>query len=421
MSPIHAVESSRMTSVLEPTATDRGILADASRIEPWLHITVVLLTAASAVRYVNGHGFGDNAGWVLSGAAVLLGIYAFPRLVRTGSARWVSGWCLALVVTWFALVLLAPSFSWVAVPLSFVALRVLPFVAAGAVIAAMVATVVTAWVRMAGRLDPTIVAGPVCIALLAVVAYRTLERAGSVRQQLVEELSDVHSDLAEAQHRAGALSERARLSRDIHDSVAQGFTSINLLLQAADQSWSARPDAARESVAQAALTAREGLDEIRRVIGDLAPAELTSNQTATALFAALRRSAEQAVRDTGISIEVLLHGDPTPVAPEVAAAVLRTARGALANVVEHSGATGAVVSLTYQADCLTLDVYDDGTGFAPSQPPRVRGRGRGRGLAGIQNRVHQLGGELVVESAPGEGTTIAVSVPLQPAKRRDAR
>jgi signal transduction histidine kinase len=95
--------------------------------------------------------------------------------------------------------------------------------------------------------------------------------------------------------------------------------------------------------------------------------------------------------------------------PEVETALLRTARGALANVLEHAAATTAVVTLTYQPDAVVLDVRDDGRGLQkqPVDPDR------GRGLAGIRDRLTQLGGTLVLESEPGEGTALAASIPVE--------
>ncbi|NEK56493.1 sensor histidine kinase [Geodermatophilus sabuli] len=383
----------------------------------WLDGAVVLLTTASAIRYVDAHGADGRTPAVLAGAAVLVAVYALQRrAVRHGHRRRAIAGCLALVATWLVLVVLAPSFSWVAVPLSFVALRVLPYAAAGAVVAGMTATVVVAWTLMLGAVDPTIVVGPACVAGLAVLAYRALDREAVARQELLGELQEAQGDLVEAQHSAGALAERARLSREIHDSVAQGFSSINLLLQAAEQSWSARPDAARQLVAQAAATAREGLDEARRVVRDLAPAEVSAG-AGPALEAALRRTCERAVQGTDVRVAVHVDGRPVDVPADVATAVLRTARGALANVVEHAGASTATVSLTYQPDTVSLDVRDDGRGFDVRRSGTSRD-GRGSGLAGIRSRADQFGGAVAVETAPGEGTAIAVSIPLRSADGR---
>lgn len=382
----------------------QGILGRADGLDTALHTVFAVLVLASAVRYLSGHGLGDDAGWVLAGAAALLATYAGHRLLPAG--RGSVFWLAALVAVWFVLVLLAPSFAWCAVPLSFVALRVLPFVPACAVVAAMVVTTAVTWTRMADRLDPTIVLGPVCVAVLAVGAYRVLERDAAARQVLLDELHEAQGELADSQHRAGALAERARLSREIHDSVAQGLSSINLLLQAADHEWDSRPGAARAHAAQAAATARDGLDEVRRVVRDLAPAELAE----LTLPAALRLTCERLTVHSPVDLRVLVHGEPVRLGPEVETALLRTARGALANVLEHAAAQTVVVTLTYQPDAVSLDVRDDGRGMPA--PAGAQGNGRGHGLAGIRERVRALGGELVLESASGEGTAVAVSVPL---------
>ncbi|WP_433167184.1 sensor histidine kinase [Kribbella sp. CA-247076] len=378
-----------------------GILGRANGLVTALHAAFVVLVLASAVRYLSGHGFGDRAPWVLTGAVVLLATYAAYRVLPS------RVWLALLVAVWFGLVLLAPSFAWCAVPLSFVALRVLPFWPACAVVAGMVVTTVVTWTRMTDRLDPTIVLGPVCVAVLAVGAYRALERDALKRQALLDDLHAAQGDLADAQHQAGVLAERARLSREIHDSVAQGLSSINLLLQAAEREWDDRPGAAREHAAQAAATARDGLDEVRRVVRDLAPAELASGDPA--LPGALRSTCERLAAHTGVDVQVQVHGTPVALGAEVETALLRTARGALANVLEHADATTAVVTLTYQPDAVVLDVRDDGRGMTarPTDPDR------GRGLAGIRERLQALGGTLVLESEPGEGTALAASVPLE--------
>ncbi|GAA3128877.1 hypothetical protein GCM10010530_57430 [Kribbella aluminosa] len=195
---------------------------------------------------------------------MLLATYAGYRLLPS------RVWLALLVLEWCVLVLLAPSFAWCAVPLSFVALRILSFRPACLVVAGMVVVTVVQWTRMTDRLDPTIVLGPVCIAVLAVGAYRALERDALARQALLDELHAAQGDLADAQHQSGVIAERARLSREIHDSVAQGLSSINLLLQAAEREWDDKPAVARQHAAQAAATARDGLDEARRVVRDLA-------------------------------------------------------------------------------------------------------------------------------------------------------
>lgn len=395
--------------------TSRGILARVSRLGAWLHITLVALTLASAVRYLQGHGLTATTLSVLAGAAGILLLYTSRSRVPWRDRRWWPPlWIALLVVAWFALVVVAPSFSWCGVPLAFAALQVLPFGVACVVVTGMVLTVGVAWSGMGQAIDPTVLVGPACIAVLAVVAYRALDAEAQLRQQLLDDLREAQSELADTQYRNGRYAERARLSREIHDSVAQGLSSINLLLQAAEQDWERRPEAARELVGQAAAAARDGLDEARRLVSDLAPVGL---QDGGALPAALAEIARQAEQSTDLHVAVHVHGPQLPLPPEIATALLRTARGALANVVEHAGASRATLTLTFQDASVSLDVRDDGRGFILDRRAGDGDSLRGLGLPGLRSRMLGLGGQLVVESTLGEGTVVAASLPL-PTERR---
>ena len=387
---------------------EEGILAPVARLDRWLDGVLLVLLVTCAVRYLLRHDLDVSALLVLGGAVVLGGAYSTRRLVAA-RATWPTVWVAVVVVLWVALTLAAPSFAWTAVPVAFAVLQVLPFPYAVTVVVVMTAVVSVAWSRITDDLDPTVFVGPVGIALVTVLSYRTLEREARTRQRLLDELTEAQADLAAAQRRSGALAERTRLSREIHDSVGQGLASIPLLLGAAEQDWDRRPAAAREHVAAAGVAAREGLDEVRRVVRDLAPADLEADSSGDALPTSLRRVAAAGAH--GLDVEVRVHGEPVGVPAAVAGALVRSTRGALANVVEHSGATRVVVTLTYHPDEVLLDVRDDGRGFDPA---RLVARGdRGRGLDGIRQRAHELGGSADVESAPGEGTTVSVRFPLE--------
>jgi len=383
-----------------PTVLRGGPVLDGA-----LHVAFVFLTVASAVRYVQGHGVDGGTAWVLAGGLLLVALYAVVVVaVRRGSSR-APGWALLLVATWVPLNLLAPSFSWCAVALAFVVLRTLPFRWACGVIAVLVATVVIGWSRIADGFDPTVVVGPVAIAVLAVLAYRSLDREATERQQLVDELREAQGELADAQFRTGVATERARLSRDLHDSIAQDLSSINLLLLAAGQDWTSRPETAQRHVEQAARTARDALEEVRRVVADRAPTAVPGG-----LVADLRHVAAETARSAGIDVEVRVVGDVVDPGPEAATALVRSARGLLANVAEHAAASRAVLTVTFHEDAVSLDVLDDGRGFVAADGGDAGMRGHG--LAGIQERVAALGGRLDVESTPGAGTAVAVSVPV---------
>lgn len=399
-----------MSNHVERRSGVHGILAPAVRLDRWLPVVLAALVVTSAARYVDRHGLGVTGVLVLLGAAALALGYA-TRPLLPGRSWWPTVWVAGIVVVWAALTLAAPSFAWCAVPVAFAVLQVFRYPVAAVTVVAMTLVVGAAWLRVTHSLDPTLVVGPVGVALVTLIAYRSLEREARVRQLLLDELTEAQADLAEEQHRSGALAERARLSREIHDSVGQGLSSINLLLQAAEQAWDADPGAARGHVGTASATARDGLDEVRRVVRDLAPAELSGD--ARSLEDALRRVVAAHAPGAGRErVELRVHGDPVAVSPAVATALLRTTRGALANVREHAAATRVVVSLTWQADEVLLDVRDDGCGFTDGPQP---GGLRGRGLAGIRERAVGLGGSGSVESAPGEGTTVSVRLPVEEA------
>ncbi|MCX4779316.1 sensor histidine kinase [Streptomyces sp. NBC_01264] len=201
---------------------------------------------------------------------------------------------------------------------------------------------------------------------------------------------------------AGVLRERHRLAAELHDTVAQGLTSMYLMLDAADRAWTREPVRARQLVRQAAAAARENLAEARRIIHDLAPAELERGTLADALC-------ELCAGTEGARFR--LEGEPRPVPGRVEAAVLRAAQGALANVRRHARASVVVVTLTYQPYVLALDVWDDGVGFDPAGAAAARPGGDGLRL--LRRRIAYLGGTATVESGPGGGgTVVSVSLPV---------
>ncbi|MCR1781066.1 sensor histidine kinase [Nocardioides carbamazepini] len=409
-------------SVLQPARRpgEHGILAPASRLDRWLLVVLVVLLVTCAVRYVDRHAL-DAAGVAVLAGALVLGLAYATRGLLADRSWWPTVWVTGMVVLWGALTAVAPSFAWCAVPVAFAVLRVLPFAWAVGTVVLMTVLLTAAWQRITTGFDPVQVAGPIGVGLVTVLAYRALDLESRARQDLLDQLVEAQAELAEEQHRTGALAERTRLSREIHDSVGQGLSSINLLLQAAERAWSTQPAAAREHVRTAAATARDGLDEVRRVVRDLAPADLAGDVTGTALPAALRRAADQLAQAVpGMRIEVRVDGEPVIVPAEVAAALVRTARGALANVREHAGAGRVALTLTYHVDEVVLDVRDDGHGFDQVDlGHQVRPSGtRGRGLAGIRDRAEALGGRADVESAPGEGTTVSVRFPVRQEEER---
>ncbi|TDD76144.1 sensor histidine kinase [Actinomadura darangshiensis] len=226
-----------------------------------------------------------------------------------------------------------------------------------------------------------------CSVLLAVFIGR-LGRQNRERLRLIEELDRTRDELAEVSREAGVLAERERLARDIHDTIAQGFTSITMLLQAAEAETGPN-----RHLELAARSARENLAETRGLVAALAPPALDGNS----LVEALRRMA----RDFDLPADLIVEGEPRPL-DAVEIVLLRVTQEALANVRKHSGAEKARVTLSY-GDAVRLTVADDGRGFAPGEVER------GFGLRGMRGRVEQVGGTFTVTGE--DGTTVAAEVP----------
>ncbi|MCU1421830.1 MAG: sensor histidine kinase [Microbacteriaceae bacterium] len=206
--------------------------------------------------------------------------------------------------------------------------------------------------------------------------------------------------LAERQlHRAATEAERARLAREIHDTLAQGFAGIVTQLQASDTS-------ADDRHVRAALDlARDGLAEARRSVQALRPVALDAAGLPEAITTAARRWSQR----TGVPVDVRI--DPLPPLPmDAEVALLRTAQEALANVERHARARSVTVTLRRDGRGARLEVRDDGRGFDPATPPGDSADG-GYGLIAMRERIEALSGDLVVETGPGRGTLVRAEVP----------
>jgi signal transduction histidine kinase len=225
-------------------------------------------------------------------------------------------------------------------------------------------------------------------------------RQSRQRADLIGELEATRAALAAERHEAGVLTERTRLAAEIHDTLAQGFTSILMLTQAAETSVERDPAAAREQLTLIEHTARENLAEARSLVAALAPAALDG----ATLRQALDRLAVRHRTETGTSVQVAVTGEPAST-PETDVVLLRVVQEALSNVRKHAGARRVEVTLGYGDDGTTLTVVDDGAGFDP-------GRGTdGYGLRGMRHRVEKSGGTVTVTSEPGTGTAVTVVLP----------
>jgi signal transduction histidine kinase len=220
------------------------------------------------------------------------------------------------------------------------------------------------------------------------------------RAELIAQLEQTRAELAEANREAGVLAERERLASEIHDTIAQGFTSIVMLVQAAEAVIESDPAQARKQLELVDRTARENLAEARALVAGLAPTALTS----ATLSDALARLTDRAGQELAITAEFSMTGPPTSLGTGTEVVLLRVCQEALSNVRKHAKARSVRVSLRYLGDGVGLEIADDGVGFDPALV------GEGFGLRGMRTRVAEIGGKLTVRSAVGEGTTVLAEV-----------
>ena len=203
---------------------------------------------------------------------------------------------------------------------------------------------------------------------------------------------------------AAVLDERTRLAREIHDTLLQGFTGIALKLLAATSRVTGPPETIA-GLRDLVGLAQETLEDARHAVWDMRSPALAGGDFLTAL----RATADEGLRGSGLELEFDTEGLPAELDPAVEAVVFRVAQEALANIVKHAAAQRVRVRVSYAARGVRLSVKDDGRGFAVD--PDFRTYGGHWGLLGMRERASQVRAKLSVQSAPGQGTEISLLVP----------
>lgn len=205
---------------------------------------------------------------------------------------------------------------------------------------------------------------------------------------------------AEEQQRGAIVEERTRFAREIHDTLAQGFTGIMMQLNAAEQRLPAESEV-RTYIEKARELARVSLDEARRSVSALRLGVL-ANST---LLEAIEQLGRQMAADNKLKLETRLEGAPHDLSELREANLLRIAQEALTNAVRHSGADHISVRLAYQAAAVVLEIEDNGRGMGEAGSA-------GFGVEGIRERIRQIGGQIDIRTQPERGTRVVVIVPL---------
>jgi signal transduction histidine kinase len=215
------------------------------------------------------------------------------------------------------------------------------------------------------------------------------------------------AELAEQRRHAVVFQERTRMARDIHDTLAQGFTGVIIQLDTSVEALrDEEPEEAAKHIGRARELARESLTEARRSVHALRPQALEKATFADALRAIITNT----TAGTSLHSDFQLKGEPHELQPAVEENLLHIGQEALSNALKHAFATKFRARLSFDSDAVRLELRDNGKGFVVDSA-----NGGGIGLIGMRERAQQIGATLAVTSKPGRGTkVIAVSSYQQP-------
>lgn len=199
------------------------------------------------------------------------------------------------------------------------------------------------------------------------------------------------------------LTERTRIARDLHDTLAQGFAGIAFQLQALGSRLKNAPPETRRHLDLALNMVRHSLRESKRAVLNLRSPLLEQGN----LLTAVEELANQLFSETGITFQITTHGDSQALDPQVEQEILRLCQEAFSNIVRHAKASRVELSIDFRKNPGVLTISDNGIGFEPDNPATVAEHHFG--LLGMTERVKRIGGDLKITSSPGAGTSISIS------------
>jgi two-component system, NarL family, sensor histidine kinase UhpB len=256
------------------------------------------------------------------------------------------------------------------------------------------------WLRAAGRAEGRPNQRHVIHGVLADIDVP--KRAEAERSHLLRRLASAQEE------------EQRRISRELHDQIGQTVTGLSLGLKALEQGLAngKNGEAATEQVRWLEQLAAQIGRDIHRTASDLRPTAIDD----LGIFRAIEAYVAEWQERYGIRVDIQTFGQDNPLPADVAAVLYRLVQEGLNNVLKHAQASKVSLVLEKKSEGLALVLEDDGIGFDPEATQRnVSGSGRapGLGLSGMKERVALLGGKIAVESAPGNGSTIFVQIPLE--------
>lgn len=424
-----------------PSASTLTSTSVAVALQWGLHALIVGLGVLVVVRALSGDAIHPGAAIVL--VAAFEAVYLAGAVLARRLARLRHLWVASLAVLWLGTVVLAPDAAFLAFPLFFLCLHLLrgwwgPLSVAAVAVVAIVGLAYHRGLTVGGVTGPLVGAG---VAVAIGLGVRTLVREVRARERLVTRLLAAQSQLAETERAAGVEAERTRMAAELHDTVAQNLSSIQLLLSAAERRMGAEAAGLHE-IALAKSSAASALTETRAFIRALNSPKLAAATLPDALARVVSETGSEAStagtvierhepsagtgvsEGTGVSDGTVASVAGTADAPGGAAefvfrtsgtaralprpvetTILRIVQGALGNAVTHAHADRVLVTLAYGHQRIAVDIVDDGRGFDPAAV-RPSGESDSFGLDVMRARARAVGGALTVDSRPGEGTTV---------------
>lgn len=396
----------------------------------WVPLMVYVVVLAAGLYYA-GMGLGgivpvERVAGFAAAMTALLGVEAADRrwLVRPGPGRMVLGLLSIRIGLFVAAAALDPSgdarLLFVLVPFAayFAFGRTVSLALGGACLAVVVAGFalrVPRWYAQPAEVSDVLMFAIGLMLAIAMAGIAVAEQAGRLRLEAVlGDLRDSHDQLtAYAAQVAGlsAAAERGRLARDIHDSLGHHLTAVTVQLEKAEAFRHLDAASADRAVADARAAARQALREVRGSVaalrGDEPPVPLS------AMLAGLVRQAGPGEPQVTVTVT----GDEAGLGAAARTVLFRAAQEALTNVRRHSGARRVCVSVALDDRVARLVVADDGRGFDPASRAVTAGLAarEGFGLLGMRERAALAGGHAEVDSRPGAGTTVTVTVPVKAA------
>ncbi|BDR53578.1 hypothetical protein KIM372_14850 [Bombiscardovia nodaiensis] len=359
-------------------------------------------------------------------SSILNRVYARPgaanmeQVSKTGA----RGWCFAgialactLAATWLNhIAILAQIFV---IPQLFIAFAYLPALAIVTALNAGFGLMAFVGLRIFGLdLPSSLMLFAVTVVFSALIgkSFDVLAITNARNQQLLDQLERQQEMIKELSRQEGAAAERERVAREMHDTIAQSLASILALSRAARAEVSDDMLQATRHLTMISELSQTSLDDTRRMIAGSEPADLDGKD----LLTALNRSLERATRESSIAVERDLLSQLPPLERRQEVALLRITQEAVTNVVHHAHASQVRLVLQVEGPQaharLLLTIQDNGQGFDPGRvlDQRRQGQqaGHGYGLQDMHKRAYETGGQLSIESAPGEGTTITAVFPL---------